>query len=86
MMHEEPPPIFTREPWVVPYGTMLFCALLNIDGGIAGHTIFFSWIISCWAAIRWEGEMFYDLSEVDLGFGHFMRYCLEVLQGDASGY
>ena len=30
--------------------------------------------------------MFHDLSEVDLGFGHFRRDCLEGFQGDAYGY
>ena len=36
--------------------------------------------------IHWEGEMFHDMSEVDLGFGHFRHDRLEGFQGDAAGY
>ena len=72
-MHGEPPPVFTREPGVVTAGTMLFCALRRFVGDLGGHAIFIIQIISCWASIRWEGEMFHDLYEVELGFGHLRR-------------
>ena len=85
-MHVNHPPVFARDLWVVPDGLMLFCALRKIAGGLGGRTGFIYRIISCWAAIRREGEMFHDLSEVNLGFGHFRRDCLEGSQGDAAGY
>ena len=65
---------------------MLFHALRHIVSGIGGRTGFIFRIISLWAAIRWEGEMFHDLYEVDLGFGHFRCDWLEGFQGDAAGY
>ena len=86
IIHDNPTTIFASDPQVVLAVTMLFCAVQHISSGLRGLTGFILRIISHWDAIHWEGEMFYDLSEVDLGFGHFMRYCLEVLQGDASGY
>ena len=76
LIHGYPPPIFARDPWVVPAGTMLFCAPWKLYGSLGGRTGFISRIISRWDSIRWEEEMFHDLSEVDLGFDHFRRECL----------
>ena len=81
-----PPSCLCKGPRVVPAGPMLFCALQKISGGIGGGTRFIYLIISHWAAIRWEGYMFHDLSEVDLGFEHLRCDCLEIFQGDAAGY
>ena len=85
MMHVDPPPVFARNLQVFPDGPILFCALQKISGGIEGHNGFISWIISCWAAILWKREMFHDLSEVNLGFGHFRRDFLEGFQVDDAG-
>ena len=61
-MHVEPPPIFARDIRVVPAGPMLFCALRKSSSGIGGRTGFIYRIISRWAVIRWEGDIFHDLS------------------------
>ena len=63
---------------LVPYGKFL---VVSKDAPGLFSELFF-----CWASIRWEGEMFHDLSEVNLGFGHFRREYLEVFQGDTAGY
>ena len=86
MMNDDPPPIFPRHPCIVTAVLMLFCDLQRLAGGLGGITGFIYHIISHWDAIRWEGDMFHDLSEVDLGFGHFRRDYLEGFHGDASGY
>ena len=65
---------------------MLFYPIRKIAGGIRGCNIFISWIILRWAAIRSEGEMFHDLYELNLGFGHFRRDWLKLLQGHAAGH
>ena len=85
-MHYEPPPVFTRYPRVVPSVLVLFCALQHISSGIRRRTGFISRIVSHWYAILWEGEMFHDFSEVDLGFVHFRRDLLEGFHGDAACY
>ena len=66
-MHVDPPPIFARDLRFVPASPMLFYAFRKIAGGLIGRTGFIYQIISCWAAILWEGKMFHDLSEVSLG-------------------
>ena len=86
MMYIDLPPVFARDPRVIPPGPMLFCALRKISGCIGWCTGFIYQIISCWDSICWEGEMFHDMSELDLGFGHFRRDWLEGLQVDAAGY
>ena len=63
---------------------LLFLAKIAV--GLGGRTGFISQIIPRWAAILWEGEIFHDLSEVNLVFLHFRCDWLEVFQGDASGY
>ena len=70
-MNINPTPVFERDLRVVPAGPMLFCASRKISGGIWVQTGFISRIISRLDAILWEVEMFHDLSEVNLGFGHF---------------
>ena len=85
LMHVNPPPVLARYLWFVPAGPMLFCALRKIPGGIGGCTGFISWIVSWWYVICWEGEIFHDLSEVNLVFSPFRRDCLEGFQGDAAG-
>ena len=70
-MHAVPPPVFTRYLRVVSTCPMLFCALRKITSGLRGHTGFISQIIYGWAVIRLEGDIFNDLYELKLGFGHF---------------
>ena len=72
-MHGNPPPVFMRKPWAIQAGVRLFCSLQKIASGLGGRTGFISRTISHWAIIRWEGEMFHYMYEVDLGFGHFRR-------------
>ena len=86
MMHVDPLLVLTRDPWVVPAGPMISCALWKISGGLGGRTGFIYQIIYHWASIRWEGEMLHDLSELKLGFGYFRHDCLERFQGDTAGY
>ena len=86
LMHFDPLPVFARYLRVIPSGPMLFCALREIADGIGGCTGFIYRIISWWDAIRWEGEMFHYLSEVNLGFAHFRCDWLEGFQGDAARY
>ena len=85
-MYVNPPPVFATYLWVVPDGQSLFCALWKSPGSIGGRNGFIFRIFSCWAAIRLEGEMSHNISEVNLGFGHFIRDSLEGFQGDAAGY
>ena len=85
-MHVDPHPVFARDLWVIPSGPLMFCALRKIPDGLRGRTRFISRIISHWYVILWEGEMFHDLSEVKLCFGHFRRDCLEGFQCDVAGY
>ena len=69
----QPLSCINKVPRVVPAGLVLFCTLWKFSGGLRGRIGFISQNISCWAAIPWEGEMFHDLSELDLGFGHFVN-------------
>ena len=85
-MHVNPPPVFARDLRVVPDGPMFFCALRKIAGSLRGRTSIISLIISHWADIHWEGDMFHDMSEINLCFSHFRRNWLEGFQGDAAGY
>ena len=84
-MHVYPPPIFASYFWFVPYGTVLFYALWKFSGGLIGCAGFISQTVSRWYSILCEGDMFHDLSEVNLSSVHFRRDCLKVLQGDAEG-
>ena len=83
-MHVNPPNVFVRDLQVVPAGPMLFCALRKVSGVLGGRTGFISQIISLLAAISWEGNMFHDLSLLNLGFGHLRRDLLEGFQVDAT--
>ena len=73
LMHVNPPPVFARDLRVVPDGPMFFCALRKIAGSLRGRTSIISLIISHWADIHWEGDMFHDMSEINLCFSHFRR-------------
>ena len=85
-MNVDPPPVFAREPRVIPDGTMLFDALQKIASGVGGRTRFIYRIIFRWSAILWEGEMFQYLSELDLDFGYFRRSCLKGFQVNDARY
>ena len=84
-MYVDFPPVFTTDLRFVPDVMMVFFALQKIAGGIGGLTSV-NQIISRWAIIRWERDIFHDIYEVNLGLGHLRCDCLEGFQGDVSGY